>query len=206
MIPRFHHGQSRKDGFKFWGYAEGREYWITPSHFADLTRRLLQRKKQKYWENPEKARADVKKYRANRSQAAIEKTRTYDRLRNRKPARRIQIRAWTKQYKLRNPSFALSCRLRVRIANALARHAAGAKKAAPLEKLLGCPWGAFMQHLEKQFAPGMSWKNRHLWHVDHIKPCCTFDLTSKDEQLRCFNYRNLRPLWASENIRKSGKH
>lgn len=41
------------------------------------------------------------------------------------------------------------------------------------------------------------------WHVDHIRPCASFDLTDKEQQLVCFNWRNLQPLWSSENISKS---
>jgi desulfoferrodoxin (superoxide reductase-like protein) len=61
--------------------------------------------------------------------------------------------------------------------------------------------------LEKQFKLGMNWDNygRSGWHIDHIKPCASFDLTKKEEQLKCFHYTNLQPLWARENLIKSDK-
>jgi hypothetical protein len=44
------------------------------------------------------------------------------------------------------------------------------------------------------------------WHIDHIKPCSTFNLSIKEEQLKCFNYENLQPLWWFENLEKSNKY
>ena len=61
------------------------------------------------------------------------------------------------------------------------------------------------KHLEKLFKPRMTWKNHGKWHVDHIKPCSSFDLTKASEQRECFHYTNLQPLWASENLAKGSK-
>jgi hypothetical protein len=60
------------------------------------------------------------------------------------------------------------------------------------------------QHLEAQFTDGMSWDNygRDGWHIDHIRPCASFDLTDPEQQRQCFHYTNLQPLWAADNIRK----
>ena len=51
----------------------------------------------------------------------------------------------------------------------------------------------------------MTWKNYGEWHIDHIKPCSKFNLTDEEEQKKCFNYKNLQPLWASENTSKGAK-
>ena len=53
----------------------------------------------------------------------------------------------------------------------------------------------------------MSWSNYgiHGWHIDHVIPCSKFNLKNLDEQNKCFNYQNLQPLWAEENIKKSNK-
>ena len=50
----------------------------------------------------------------------------------------------------------------------------------------------------------MTWDNYgSYWHVDHIIPCCKFDLTDPEQQLKCFHYTNLQPLEATANLRKN---
>lgn len=44
------------------------------------------------------------------------------------------------------------------------------------------------------------------WNIDHIKPCTKFDLSDPKQQEICFNYKNLQPLWAVDNIRKGEKY
>ena len=56
------------------------------------------------------------------------------------------------------------------------------------------------------FKQGMSWSNYGEWHIDHIKPCSLFNLELEEEQLECFNYKNLQPLWAIDNIKKGNKY
>ena len=71
--------------------------------------------------------------------------------------------------------------------------------------LLGCSIEYLKQHLEKQFKPRMNWSNYGKWHVDHIRPCASFDLSNPEEQRKCFHYTNLQPLWAIDNLRKNKK-
>ena len=42
----------------------------------------------------------------------------------------------------------------------------------------------------------------NIWVVDHIIPCAAFNLLKTQEQRRCFNYRNLQPLYKKENLEK----
>jgi len=72
-------------------------------------------------------------------------------------------------------------------------------------KLIGCDVEELRLHLEQQFIEGMTWENYGKWHIDHILPCSSFDLTDPEQQKRCFHYTNLQPLWAADNIRKSDK-
>ena len=71
--------------------------------------------------------------------------------------------------------------------------------------LLGCSPDELRVHLEEQFAPDMTWENysHKGWHVDHIRPCASFDLTDPEQQRQCFHYTNLQPLWAIDNLRKN---
>ena len=52
----------------------------------------------------------------------------------------------------------------------------------------------------------MSWNNYGEWHVDHIKPCAKFDLSEEEQQKKCFNYKNLQPLWGEDNLKKGDKY
>lgn len=74
-------------------------------------------------------------------------------------------------------------------------------------ELIGCSWLFLKKYIESKFLPGMSWSNYsvHGWHIDHIIPCASFDLTKKEERLKCFHYTNLQPLWAKDNIIKKDK-
>jgi len=69
--------------------------------------------------------------------------------------------------------------------------------------LIGCEIDYLMYHLQKQFKKNMNWDNYGKWHIDHIKPCASFDLTKESEQRKCFHYTNLQPLWAKINQQKN---
>ena len=77
------------------------------------------------------------------------------------------------------------------------------KKTKSFQGYVGCTWDALVLHLEQQFAEGMTWENHGEWHIDHIRPCASFDLTDPEQQRQCFHYTNLQPLWAEDNRRKS---
>lgn len=81
----------------------------------------------------------------------------------------------------------------------------GNVKSARTIELIGCSTDELADHLEKQFTDGMTWENYGEWHVDHIRPCASFDFTQPEQQRECFNYNNLQPLWAEENRAKSDK-
>jgi transposase-like protein len=73
-------------------------------------------------------------------------------------------------------------------------------------KVLGCNLSFLKRWLEDQFVPGMSWENYgSAWHIDHIVPCDAFDLSCPVQQVGCFHYSNLRPLWARENHSKHAR-
>ena len=74
-----------------------------------------------------------------------------------------------------------------------------------MSALLGCNLGDLKIHLEKQFPEGMTWENRHLWHIDHIKPLSSFDLMEPEQAFEACNFKNLQPLWAHENLKKGAK-
>lgn len=83
----------------------------------------------------------------------------------------------------------------------------GVVKEHPTMKYTGCSLEGLRRHLESRFTEVMSWNNygQNGWHIDHILPCAAFDLTKEEHQMVCFNYRNLQPLWHTDNIEKSDK-
>ena len=84
--------------------------------------------------------------------------------------------------------------------------AQGAYKSDTTIALLGCTPEQARAHLASQFAPGMSWANRSKWHIDHIRPCASFDLKDESEQRVCFHYSNLQPMWAADNLSKGSSY
>jgi len=81
-------------------------------------------------------------------------------------------------------------------------------------ELLGADDTTVRKHIEDQFQEGMTWDNHGEWHIDHILPCKMkhpltgddiFDLTKPSHQKLLFNYRNLQPLWESDNCSKQDK-
>lgn len=79
----------------------------------------------------------------------------------------------------------------------------GVTKADTTLRLVGCSLQELKAKLESQFKPGMTWENYgSVWHVDHIRPCISFDFTKPEQQRACFHHTNLQPLFASENLSK----
>lgn len=109
------------------------------------------------------------------------------------------------QEKLRrsiDPEYKLITNQRTRITGILKKH-----KTDKTLDLLGCSAQFLRIYIESKFLEGMAWDNygKHGWHVDHIIPCSSFDLTDLDQQKICFHYTNLQPLWAIDNLKKSNK-
>jgi len=61
-------------------------------------------------------------------------------------------------------------------------------------------------HLESQFTEGMTWDNHGKWHIDHIKPLASFNLTNEKDRSVAYGIDNLQPLWAKENLSKGASN
>lgn len=93
--------------------------------------------------------------------------------------------------------------LRTRLYLAVREH--GGKKCVTTMELVGTNWPTLSTWIQSKFQRGMTWKNYGLWHLDHEIPCASFDLTKPAQQITCFHYTNLQPLWRPENIKKGAK-
>jgi len=109
-----------------------------------------------------------------------------------------------KEYIQSNLSAQIGHNLRGRIWSALK----GGHKGDRLFGLMGCSFDFFKQYMENLFKDNMSWNNygKNGWHIDHIRPCASFNLTDPEEQKKCFHYTNLQPMWSSENISKGSRY
>lgn len=187
-------------------------------YFAEYRRknreRILARDRAHYEANREKFKAYSRAYyQAHKDEIArkskIEKpwlkpsAREADRLYRQRNASKIRAkkREWWKRKFYSDPEFRLLHNMRNRLNDAVNRKG---KWGRTLE-LIGCTTAQLKAHLQAQFKDGMTWDNYGQWHVDHIRPCDSFDLTQPDQQRACFHYTNLQPMWATENIKKSAK-
>lgn len=89
-----------------------------------------------------------------------------------------------------------------KLANTLRNRLNAAIKGGGSIKYLGCSLDELKKHLEAQFAYGMSWDNhaRYGWHIDHIIPLASLDLTIEENLKKVCHYTNLRPLWWQDNL------
>lgn len=93
------------------------------------------------------------------------------------------------------------------IRNRFAQAAPGGRLAGDPVVALGCSIEAFALGIEKQFTDGMSWENHglHGWHLDHVRPLSSFDLTSQEHLARAAHHTNYQPMWARENKSKGNR-
>ena len=100
--------------------------------------------------------------------------------------------------RLKIPQWCIALRCRTRIRRALKN----IPKTNKTQDLIGCSWQELVNHLENTKVPGKDYTNAH---IDHIKPCASFDLTDPEQQKECFHYTNLQFLPAFENLKKGSK-
>jgi hypothetical protein len=146
--------------------------------------------------NPELYKAHKRKWNNNNN------NKRYEWIKNNPEKRRAIMRKNKNRRYREEPLYKLKQNIRNRLA--------GLFKKTPSTKsltLLGCSVEEYKQYLEKLFQPGMSWENyKHDgWHIDHIKPIASFDLTKEDQIKAAFHYTNTQPLWAKDNIQKKDK-
>jgi hypothetical protein len=108
---------------------------------------------------------------------------------------------WEQNRANTNPEYRIRKSLRTRIHHAVKN---GIKTNKTMS-LIGCSLEYFIAYLESKFQDGMTLDNYGQWHIDHIRPCSSFDLMDPEQQRQCFHYTNLQPLWAKDNLLKSDK-
>lgn len=149
-------------------------------------------KKKEYEKNRDKILEKKREYYKENKEKILEERRNY---KQRSYKRRAE------RYK-KDKGYMIEMRLRARFYGLISVD----KKKDRFYDLVGCTKKELKEHIESTFKRGMCWDNYSEWHIDHIRPCSSFDLTDSEQQKECFNYRNLQALWAEENLIKSSKH
>ena len=172
--------------------------------YREKNKERLKKKDRKYYENNKKKILEQnKKYREKNSNWLKECQKKYS-IKNRYSKRKYDRIYCEKKYK-NDLNYKIKKHLRARIRSAI-KSKCGEKSLKSME-LLNCSIEHARKHLESQFKEGMTWDNygSYGWHIDHIIPCASFDLTDPEQQKKCFNYKNLQPLWWHDNLSKGAK-
>jgi Prasinovirus endonuclease VII len=182
----------------------------------NVRERQSQQKKMLRLKFPEKVRAQDRAAHQRNRQARLRRSKDWavrnrsklksyyrDYLQKHRARIRVRLRNHSAHRMATDPNYKLRKLLSKRMRDAL--HGIG--RADSVLGLVGCSIAKFRQHIESKFKPGMSWQNWNYrgWHIDHIRPCSSFDLTDEQQQRQCFHYTNTRPLWAVENMDKGSK-
>jgi hypothetical protein len=189
--------EKRKETNKQW-YLKNKEekYKYNKQWYLKNKERKKELGNQWYLKNKEKRNNDSREWSLKNKERKKELNKQWY-LKNKK-----HIRERNKKRRKTDITYKLITNLRRRTTLALK----GNKKSTNTMILLGVPNLEFLwTHLESTFKPGMTRENHGLWHIDHIIPCASFDLSKPEEQIKCFHYTNLQALWAHENLSKSDK-
>lgn len=152
--------------------------------------------------NPEIVVESKKKYYYKNQDKCCERSRDwYDKNRD------TRLRKHTKYIRNKrhtNTEFKLYSNIQSRIYTALKKDTL-AKQTSTID-IIGCSIKFYKTWLEFQFDEKMNWNNHgDYWHIDHVKPCASFNLLNGAEVKECFNWQNVRPLEKSRNLSKNSK-
>jgi hypothetical protein len=180
--------------------------------------RIERNRKNKLRAEADKGKKKASRWRENYVAWWVRKTDSlYGEIRDKSKARsrsRAQAKRWAKSNPDRRRAIAMkywnsrkqrpSIGIKSVVCTRLKQLVKGIRATSCYQKLLGCSVDEFKAHLESLFQPGMTWDNhsKEGWHIDHIKPCASFDLTDPKQLAECFHYTNQRPLWAFDNLSK----
>jgi hypothetical protein len=211
-LSEFHNHRNRPDG---------KHIYCKPCHLS-MTKP----------KTPEQASRDSKKYRDKNIEKCRENFRNYyyenkeDLKKRRAEALQTEkyqtrIKAWRlknaerlnalRRIRRKNmsPKQKAEKAVRDRFNKVIIKMKSGVKYESPLS-ILGCSVDFLKLHIEAQFVEGMDWSNHGngegKWNIDHIIPLVNFDLNDFEQQKIAFNYKNMRPIWFYENMKRKRKH
>jgi hypothetical protein len=185
-------------------YANNSDYFkARVKKFREENLEVIKKRKKEYAENNKEKIADYhrKYYEENKERIDARITEWINNNRDRVHERR---RAWREAHE-DDIQYKMTCMLRKNVGRSLEYVKKGELGVTSKLELLGCSLGEFKEFLEDKFEDGMSWENHGEWHLDHIRPLSSFDLSVPEQVRESSHYTNLQPLWAIDNLRKGSK-
>ncbi len=112
---------------------------------------------------------------------------------------RTRINEQRRIYK-NNPEVRIKENLQTRLYSLIKKNANSNK----LSNYLGCSKDFFINWIKSQLYGRMTMENYgKIWHIDHCKPCKSFNFSNEIEIKECFSWKNMRPLYVEANLSKS---
>ena len=154
-----------------------------------------------YYQANKEAKAEYnKQYRQANKEKIAERNKLYQK--NNKEKIQDYAKQWARKRRKKDPLFKLTHNIGVLIRKSLIN--GGYSKKSRTHEILGCSFEEYQQHIEAQFTDGMSWERMSEIHIDHRLPVSA--ATTEEELLALNHYRNLQPMWASDNLAKSDSY
>jgi hypothetical protein len=74
-------------------------------------------------------------------------------------------------------------------------------------KMISCSKNFFIKWLQFNLNDDMNFENYgEIWCIDHVIPCSLFNFEkNEDDEIKCFHWTNLRPLYIKENQKRQNK-
>ena len=182
----FHKNKTSRDGL-------ARECKACVKEYYKENKNKIKEQQSKYRKENNEMRAEQKKkWRQENKEKIKENKKEYSKNNKEK------INERNRNLRKTNENYRLSCVLRSRLGKALKRNT----KSAPTMVLTGCSIEFLKDYLEGTKVEGKDYSDSH---IDHIRPCASFDLTDPEQQRECFHYTNLQYLPAKENMSKGAR-
>ncbi len=204
-LKHYFKNKSRKTGFD--KYCKECRHINRISLSEDKKTLERQKNNERYHKNKEKINEEIK-FKRKYDQEYREKYLCYRKEYYSKKENIIRKNITSKEYfkkrKTNDPFFKMLLVARSRLRNEIKK--CFGKKTKNFSEFLGIDYDSFKKYIEEQFTDKMNWDNYgSYWVIDHIKPCCSYDLSILEQQQECFNYKNLRPLEKKDNLIKAGE-
>ena len=187
-MSSYKHTDKYKAQRKTYSESEKRKEYLKKYHEESEKYKEYQRKYQNSPKFKEKRKLESHKEYQNNYNKNYEKT----------PESKKKFTDYVRNRRTNDVQFKLTTLLRHRLYMALKSNS----KTGSAVHDLGCTVEELKKYLESKFQQGMSWDNHGKWHIDHILPLSSFNLSDREQLIKACHFTNLQPLWAEENMKK----